>query len=136
MHEQNASDGVRALRQARLWAATMCLLHGVTMLGMAMLFAAAFSRSGGTFIEREPFAPSAVAEGAIWILSRGWVLLLCLPIDFDILFRFARSGRGGLRRARWFSYGVFAGLLVLPILVGPELMASLDEFLLQIDTRS
>jgi hypothetical protein len=135
MQEPDGSDAVRALRQARLWAATMCLLHGVTMFGMWLLFATAFSRGGGTFIEQEPFAPSAAAEGAIWTLSRGWVLLLLLPIDFDILFRLARSGRSGLRFARQFSYAVFAGLLVLPILVGPELMTSLVDFLQRIDAE-
>jgi hypothetical protein len=133
MHEPIDSDADRAIRQARLWATTMCLLHGVTMLGMWMLFAAAFSRGGGTFIEQKPFAPSAVAEGAIWTLSRGWVLLLLLPVDFDLLFRLAKSGRQGLVTARRFSYAVFAGLLVLPMLVGPELITSLADFLQRID---
>jgi hypothetical protein len=126
-------DEERALRRARLWAGTTCLLHALAMIGMWGLFGAAFVRGDGVYLDEEPYRLSAAAQGAVWILHRGWVLLLFLPIDYDILFRLARSGAGGLKNARRFSYAVFAGLVVLPVLIGPEAMHSLIELFHRID---
>jgi hypothetical protein len=129
MDEPNGSDADRGLRQARLFASTMCWLHGVTMVGMWLLFATAFVRGNGAFIEHFPFAPSATAQGAIWTLRRGWVLLLLLPLDYEAMFRLARSGRPGMAWARRLSFAVFAGLLALPTLIGPELVTEHTELM-------